>query len=365
MIEVGDKFACFCLQFWATDWTSPVAAPDALTSLCPFMWAADRLPFELSTTDRERVGSTVLREIERSHLYLVVTHRASDPEVQDLEMTALARRATRLYAGLLLVTPGISIRSARLVDGVRLKEGFRYFHDSERFAMTYQAPGTPASWGVAPPHLHHAVRVARGSLATHGTGDFHRMGRVSAAMSDALGARELATRLQQSIRALEGLILPQTARGTAGVFSDRLKFFCGAQHVDLLRHLYRMRGKVEHLHGPIAAVKEVRPDIANEEDALVHFAFAAFVAENMARACVVRVYETEKLWPFFRTDAGLEKFWTAPGKTNAWGSEIDLAFIVRAFEPETARRQLKAARAEESAGERADAVDQAWIDADQ
>jgi hypothetical protein len=363
VIEVGEKFACICIQYWGRDLMSAVAETETITELSPLTWASSRAPFALNAHDRERMGHTVSGEIERSHLFLAVRHRASDPETQDLEMTALARRVMRLYVGLLFVTPGISLRSARLVDGVRLELGFRLFKDGHPYPLTYQAPGTPTSWGVAPAHLHHAVRIAQGLLATHGTGEFHRMGRVSAAMREALGARELATRLQQSIRALEGLILPQTAHGTAGIFSDRVKFFCGAQHVELLRDLYRMRGKIEHLHGPVAAVRDVRPDIVDDVEALVHFAFAAFIAENLARACVVRVYETPKLWPYFSTDAGLERFWSAPGQAQAWGEQIDLAHIIRSFDQETARRQLQDARREDSVGDQADVIDQEWLDA--
>lgn len=363
MIEIGEKFACVCIQYWGRQRASSVNGTETTTVLTPSMWATNRLPFVLNTHDRERMGHTLSKEIEQSHLFLTVKHRAADPEVQDLEMMALARRVMRLYVGLLFVTPGISLRSARLVDGVRVERDFRFFKDGHPYPLTYQAPGTPLTWGVAPAHVRHAERVARGLLATHGTGAFHRMGRVSAALRDALGARELATRLQQSIRALEGLVLPQRSRGTAGVFSDRVKFFCGAQHVDLLRDLYRIRGKIEHLHGPVSAVREVRPDIVDDEEALVHFAFAAFVAENLARACVVRVYETPMLWPFFGTDAGLERFWAAPAQARAWGEAIDLPRIKNSFERETALRQLQDARREEAVGDSTDVIDQQWTSA--
>jgi hypothetical protein len=363
LLERNDKFACVSLRYWDADWGDPQAPIDAI-ELAPNLWALNRLPFELDDVTRDRIGRDAASYVERPNLVIFSKHPQATPD-QDLELTALDRRVMRVYVALRLVTPGISLSSARLTDGVQLENHLRIYKAGLPYGLTYQAPGTPRTWAVAPQHLHHALRVARGLLATHSTGEFHRMGRVAAAIREALGARELSTRLQQSVRALEGLILPQTVGGTAGIFSDRVKFFCGAEHVELLRQLYVMRGKVEHLHGPVAAVRAVRNDLTDESDAMIHFAFAAFVAENLARACVVRVYETPKLWPYFSTDDGVERFWKAPKAANAWGDQIDLSRIIKLFERDTAGRQLEQSKREGTVDDRADVLDLQWSESRQ
>lgn len=289
LIRDDEKYACIGLKL-----TRCTAPADAVV-LAPGLSATGVAPFTVPTRWSRRLGERDVPAITGATLYLLATRPTQAPGVHDLEVRALTRRVLRLYTALLIATPGIALRSSRLFAGAK-QRGTVDVMTSAGYGAMYCTTGTPAHWGVTTRHLRNAAAIERGMRETHAVGDFDRMARANNAFRTALSSQELTVRLHQSVRALEGMVLPPAeASGTGKIFAHRVSLFTGKKHMPLVRALYTMRGRIEHLHGPTMAVLAVRPDLVSGGRTLDHLAFAAFVAENLVRMCLHRLYTRQKL----------------------------------------------------------------------
>lgn len=352
LIGANEKFACLELRL------AGAAAVMSPTRLRDGLAATGLAPFELPPRWSRRVGEPDTPAVQRPRLYLLATRRTESPDRDDLELRAVIRRVLRFYNALLIATPGIALTSVRLFAGSKKRVSTNVV-TSTSYGRIYSAAGTPRGWGVSERALLDAADIAHGVRETHAIGEFDRLARVNNALRNALSAPELTVRLHQSVRALEGLVLPPSDKlGTGKIFAERVSFFTGKQRLDLVRDLYTMRGSIEHLHGPEAAVQAVRPDVA-PDGAIEHLAFAAFVAENLTRMCLHRLYTRPKLWTHFQTDIALEAFWNAKRKRDLWGPDLagQMTRVIKAFDSKAARRALKEAASERRVAERADAID--------
>jgi hypothetical protein len=131
-------------------------------------------------------------------------------------------------------------------------------------------------------------------------------------------------RFHQTVRSLEGLILPK-AGSTRKQFVHRSHTFStGSAIAETLGEIFDVRSKVEHLHMALEAL----PGSSNEakEELLYR---RARQTDQLAWFAISRILENDDLREAFRTVDGIAAFWNRKDADRAmvWGSRLDLDLI--------------------------------------
>ena len=105
--------------------------------------------------------------------------------------------------------------------------------------------------------------------------------------------------------------------------------FIGPGHHNLMGELYDVRSAAEHLHESRYLEyfdRIVRLELARKEA----------IAEYIARSALVRIIDTNSLWPHFGNTPVLEKFWALAHaeRTKIWGDPVDPLAAVADFDPQ-------------------------------
>lgn len=172
--------------------------------------------------------------------------------------------------------------------------------------------------------LETASTVAKSISSFADAGEYNRFWRITHAFYDGVRSPEAGYRIHQFVRCIEGLIVPEQGR-TEKQFTSRTELFVGPRHHGVMKHLYRIRSSLEHLHGPLAEISE-----SDERARRLCLMERAVQAEAVARYAIRRLLTTSSLQSHFETDAAIEAFWTLPEdqRRAAWGSPMDLDAVV-------------------------------------
>lgn len=358
-LDTNAKFGCIVLE---TGMVAPGLPP--VVSLGPGVWALRQAPVGLPEHRREWLGSLVADHLKSADLFLVATVPAEQPTINNHENRRLALRVRRYYAGLLIATPGLRVSEARFLGGAVRRQGVDV-QETQLLDRVHTPLGTPRGWTIELPHLRHAAVVARGLAAIRalehreGYGDFARLRRALQACFRMAHSRELDHRLHQAARVIEALTIPpDNQKGTTKIVAARGSIFLGGpDHEAILRMIYILRSKVEHLHGPVAAARVAWDDVADDQDAMIRFAAATHAAETIARSLLVRVLGTRKLWPHFASDEQMRAFWASDRPKVLRGAPMSgsIRAAMLAFDTHAARAEMEDAD-EDARAEAADAL---------
>lgn len=315
LVRPGYKFALLAIRC-RTDNLPPYLplAPDVLATTSP--------PVEAGSHWKEWPGTIRFHNFQRSNLFLISTGLSKNPEILDDENRVLHERLWHLLVGLLLAGPAPFDEPIYMLGA----------HESHGLSVRQIGDHKPAvrilGLGEDPidaDTVGRAWEIARQIDDWNRSGAAWRINRVLTIFVETRAIRDIPDRIHQFCRCIEGFILPDNGK-TRKQFKSRTEMFIGPMDHDLMGQIYDVRSKVEHLHHQ----KLFEPA---ERDKRLVLARYAVILEAIARRCFTRFLATPDLWPHFRTDDALTKFWQLPADERRvlWGAPISLADSIEDF----------------------------------
>jgi len=293
----------------------------------PRFVVSSHLPFEIPKSWKNSLGEIALSRVQSSRLFLTALQASRDPLVLDEESEDLKDAAYRLYFSILVSVGAISHQEAFWCTGGVHSKGAD-IRQSGSYPLVFRTAGAPLGL-LNNSRIRRAARLAEALSEVRGTTEFSRSWRVTHAFYLGLRERQPGERLHQFVRCVEGFIKPAKGQ-TRDQFKHRSRLFLGDGNGELAGILFDIRSAVEHLHGPMAAVP-----FKTEKKQTEYLLRYAWVSEGLARYCLVRLLESKELWPFFRSDDKLERFWddlSDDERRDLWGSPLDVRGLSAAFE---------------------------------
>jgi len=170
---------------------------------------------------------------------------SAEPGVRDHENKQLDSAAMRLFDGLMLAGNVQTTATLILLGGAYQQDGL-----TVRSISDLRRPLIPAGVDhddVTADMTALAYRHMMGRINFEKTTSYDRITRVRFIFDRAVVTPSVHERLHQFSRCIEGLILPNVGK-TEKQFVSRTELFVGPSHHDIMRTLYQMRSKVEHMH---------------------------------------------------------------------------------------------------------------------
>jgi hypothetical protein len=265
----------------------------------------------------EWLGSIRSEQYQSSNVFFVAKELSKEIHVIDAENYNLARNITSFYYGLLLAGRFSHFAKPLLLTGA---------NDGEQISIRQvQDMLTPMNFsGVNDDNILDVTLLEKASAFTErlkklwdGTPRYKRLRRIFNIYVGARTTAEIADRLHQYCRCIEGFILPPIG-GTKRNFRTRTETFIGPRHHDLMGAMYDFRSAIEHLNDHLNLISNTR-----EERAQIYK--WAHIAEYVARTCLTRVLLSDSLLSSFETDEALAKFWELDNSSRQklWGDFID------------------------------------------
>lgn len=318
-IKDNEKFALIGLNVHLSAGMGRVDFPGGLIAL-------PDAAFELPDHWREWLGSTRIENMQHCNLFLLVKMPSEEPVVLDAESQFLKTRAGNWFMGMTLVSKFTAFEEPFLVSGGRT--------DGEINVRSFGALDRPLGAIVADQdsigadRLKEAARIGK-SLEVFNQGpwcgDSWRLLRCLAIYRDARCELDMAERIHQFTRCIEGLILPEQGK-TRRQFMSRTELFIGPRHHELMGELYDARSDFEHLH-------EHRYLAQFDRKTRIRLAELEAVSEWIARFCLARILLDRNLTGWFGNVDALNKFWAKPqDKRRAiWGTVVDPRAMLDGF----------------------------------
>jgi hypothetical protein len=303
---------------------------DALPENMPFqqgLWATRKLPIALDEDWKKWIGSIRAERVgEDCNLFLCAAMDSAEPGVLDHENKQLDSAAMRLFDGLMLVGNVQTIATPILIGGAYQADGL-----TVRSISDLRRPLIPAGVDyddVTADMMVLAYRHMRGRINFEKMTSYDRITRLLFIFDNGVVTPSVHERLHQFCRCIEGLILPGVGK-TEKQFVSRTELFVGPSHHDIMRALYKMRSKVEHMHD-----YDWPADLAERDRRLLVMRRAA-LAQELARRCISRFLVTENVWPYYAHPDQLVSFWKLPAadRQKLWGPPVDLDAIDGKFDP--------------------------------
>jgi hypothetical protein len=299
-----------------------IRSADSLSSpisLGPGIWACGRPPFVLSESWKQSLGEVRNILFDQCNVFLLAKMPSSRVENLDGENEKLKSTVYRLFETTLLTG------SVRVFDTLFLVTGSHreYGPDARQLVeppAPLSTPGAPAD-EVTPDMLREAASFVSSIGELEAMGGFARIGRIYRIHQRALQNPEPMESLHQFCRCVEGFILPDIAR-TTRQFRSRTELFVGPTFHRLMGQLYQMRSCVEHLRNIEA---EDWPKDERERRMCV-LRERSFI-EELSRCCIARFLASRDVWPHFRDEEALRKFWQTENtqlRASIWGRPFDV-----------------------------------------
>jgi hypothetical protein len=154
------------------------------------------------------------------------------------------------------------------------------------------------------------------------------MGRALQSFRDGIEERNVAEKLHQFLRCVEGFIIPEQGN-TQSRLKSRTEVFIGPGHHERVTEWFNIRSAVEHLHPPDDTVPG--EDVRTRRLRIMR---RALEVEAVARHCLQRVLLNAELRGRFLTDDDIEAFWDAArdDRQGMWGEPLDLGQVEDSFE---------------------------------
>jgi hypothetical protein len=302
------KFAVLAAQNVRTDIRSEL-------TIRPGTIAVKKLPFPLENHWRLWLGAMQASNLENCNLFLVSIRASGWRDGQlavfggDLD-SELMDHIGGIFAFLRIVGP-IEYTDAFLVAG-HVEDGrldLRHFARTERFNISCGS----LPWVVRDPDLQEAAQLSEAyrSLLKRLPGQRWRFARGCHALKTAMEQHYASDRLHGFVRALEGLIIPDTGK-TKKQFISRCALFAGpaalqAKVREILQEAYKMRCDVEHVHDWDRSLANYPPD---EREHIAYWRTRQM--EELACAIYRRIISDPVLQANFHDDSKLRSFWQRP-----------------------------------------------------
>lgn len=274
--------------------------------------------FQLPDHWREWLGSARIENVQHCNLFLLAKMPSEVPVMLNAESQFLETRVGHWFMGLTLASKFTAFDEPFLVSGG--------WTSGEIDVRTFNALDLPLGAivadqeGIGANHLNEAARIGKSLEAFNQESwqeDSWRLLRCLAIYQDARREPDMAERIHQFTRCIEGLIVPEQGR-MRRQFVSRTELFVGPQHHDLMGELYRARSNFEHLH-------EHQYLAQFDRETRIRLAELEAVSEWIARSCLTRILLDPALTARFRNVDALNKFWAKPQdeRRAIWGATVD------------------------------------------
>ena len=288
------------------------------------------LGFGLPDHWREWIGSIAVSQLEEEeHSCLWATSRAHEPGLLDELNERLKLRVQAWFRGLLLAAPAFGTSGhLTMLTGAHTNEGV-----DVRERANLDRP--IANNGVAAPtievgHLRDAVTIGEQILSIHDSGKYRRLRYVVEGFYRGAKTVDVAERIHEFVRCVEGCILPP--RGdTRAKFLNRTELFLGPRNHEWAGMVYDIRSAVEHLNDQLPVLTK-----PTEREAILTVFRHAYEVQELARHCLHRIFTRTGLLDHFLDDGDLNRFWglTMAERATLWGEPMDLSKVSGLFNPD-------------------------------
>lgn len=335
LIPRGHKFAIRAIRVSNGAVKEPV-------ELAPGLRALPAFPVNPPSHWVEWIGQREFSIARECELVLLTTEEATALHVHDDQSRRLEAQLQAFGSALSITTPGFAAPWGLAVTGSRNADRLSLSNHSH--AVPYHsAPGTPRSWTTTRVHLEQATEIARAmaNMRRRVNGSTDRLMRIFFAFHQGMSAQTWDVRAHQFCRVLDGFVATRHGQGKAD-FSSRCSQLIAdtdGKHREFFEQAYVVRGSVEHLRGPAAAIRTLMPALASDKQAYLHLAYLAFVVEHVARHAMLHVCRTPELWDPLRNHAQATEMWT--NGTGPSMSPLDIEAVMKAFDGERVQSFLE------------------------
>ena len=321
-IAPGDKFAMLAAEVAATGMPS---VPTKVGRL----WVPGQPIVNLEGHWLEWLGSLRSEDLQDATLFVVDKVSSKTPSILDGESDQLMNRTSRFYTALMLTGRFAVPRDPMLITGGNDKGEIDIRQVTSLDPQPY-VPGLDLH-DVTIGNVTRAALLAESFETMAGLSGFARLSRILGTYVEGRCRNEPLDQLHQFCRCIEGLIIPGPGESRAR-FQSRTQLFIGPKHQQLMVTLYENRSAVEHLNDHLLVLEAGR-------DARIEILRQSIIAENIARQCLARIYETPAVWPHFQTDDALKAFWklSETERQNIWGAPFDPLAVLADFDPNSIR----------------------------
>ena len=285
-------------------------------------WCAAALPFELDKSWEADLGSLTCAEIRRSQFFIVAKCPSELPQILDHEMDKLEQEVLHVRWGLLLLgMPRSGIQ--HLMSGAHEGISARMRSHSE-LDMLHWIPKDD-ELTINPDQLEKAFALgnARKKLYVN-DGKYQRIKRGLHALFRSFEEDEMGSRFHDLVRAVEAVIYPKKSNTTRDFVSRCSSITKTTNKTEqILREIYDMRSKVEHMHHHFDGVAHY--PVSEQED----IAFLRLrQLDRLARTIYIQILENDSLLSMFETDIAIQAFWDDPNSQQFWQRSLDLSAII-------------------------------------
>lgn len=318
MIRLNEKFAfAACAAEIAIDLPQTVLLSEEVQT-------TRKLPLEINERWTRWLGTARTDYLTRdSTLFLYTSLNSQTAGILDRENTELMGRVSNLFEALLL-TGNIATRAPILATGAHDNYGISLRQTRETAAPLHS--GGLHFDRVDERMLKEAFDLMSARRRFNTTARYDRIQRIFYIFVEAQREPNPHERLHQFCRTIEGLILPDAGK-TQRQFASRTELFIGPHYHGLMRRLYEMRSRVEHMHD-----YEFRADLSERDRRIEVMRMAAF-AGYLAKHCLRHFLLTPVLWPHYATAEALAAFWKldVAERQLIWGEPINVTDFDRIF----------------------------------
>ena len=317
LIVSGEKYALVVIPETIVDEDLPNQG-----HLADDLWFSRQLPFDLSPTWIEWLGTVKANVMKKASLFLISKGPSSRPDILDAENEFHRRRVSSLYWSLILSSFIYCYRTPFTIIGAARTPDLEIVRSVGEFRQPHVV-----SWmdqeAIDLKRLQRAAQYAATIPDFEGSNRFDRFGRIMRAFYDGVISHHPPDSLHQFVRCVEGFLYPDPGKSTKQ-FKSRTELLLGHGFHDFVGELYEIRNAVEHLHDPMSVMKAV-----TERERRVTLFVRAAQAEALARYCIQKLLDNPTLRTHFETDAAIKAFWTMSQdeKRKLWGSPLNINTI--------------------------------------
>jgi hypothetical protein len=309
--EPGTRFACVALAN-ARD----VDLPSVSTPGDPFVVLRE-LPFDLGSDWRPTLGTFRTERLQDSDFLIFASQRS--PYLNERHRDPLIRQVRAFYYALMMLG-GPAHEPGLLFAGGVTSTGPNVLHAQDIVPALPRPLGHPPK--ITTDVLNVAADISAGVVAIQERRLYDRLGRGFWTWVGAIREQHLHVRLHQFVRSIDALIDSEAGKGKAQFVSRGQTFADGADIVQILSQLYRLRSVEEHFRPwePIIGVSD--PKEAERIGAL-----RAYQAERLASHVYAVALAHTLLREQFRDEDSIASFWALGERERHewWPSRLDMS----------------------------------------
>lgn len=308
-IERGWDFAVLAVNAFRAG-----TAPAPLLRFDGNLAVTSRIPTAIIEGWKTGIGTFHARELEATELFLWALRPAGGEHQQPL-----SQAVNRFYLGLLIAVPFSGSGRLTAIDGSSA-DGSIHAHSLRQYSRTHWLLGSPMPRFTSG-HLRSAARFASAIGAQDESASAPRLARALRAFRSGVESAEVAYRLHQFVRTVEAIANPHSAKQ----FVDRASRVCKGLARPYLASMYKIRNKIEHQHGPFAAM----PARLSERERQLRLMHACLHAEALARYFLHAYLLSPSAWPFLASSGSVDGFWALETRRfrRLWKSRLSFDSI--------------------------------------